>query len=77
MKKKKTEGTRIFAYIKISIVSYLVYGFITDGELSHLTGFTYPNNGYTLFLMSLLSLVSYYYTKYVKSSDGKNKLNCK
>lgn len=59
----------LFFGIKVSIISYVAYGLITDGELSHLTGFTWPNNGYTLYFFTLLALISHYYNNF-KLKDG-------
>jgi len=42
----------------ISFVGYVVYGMITDGELSHLTGFTVPTNGFTLILFALIAYIT-------------------
>ncbi|MGD8778205.1 MAG: O-antigen ligase family protein [Ignavibacteria bacterium] len=58
---KSADDENFFDYIRISIIGYVSYGMITDGELSHLSGFTFPNNGYTLFLILLLALISYKY----------------
>ncbi|MBN8705016.1 MAG: O-antigen ligase family protein [Bacteroidetes bacterium] len=38
----------------ISFLSYLIYGMITDGELSHLSGSVYPNNAFTFFLILII-----------------------
>jgi O-antigen ligase len=51
----------IFKLLTISLISYATYGMITVGELSHLTGLMSPNNGYTIVLMILLAIISYYY----------------
>jgi O-antigen ligase len=53
--------------LKISVIGYVVYGMITDGELSHLSGFTFPNNGYTLILFSVLAMASNFINKYKKN----------
>ncbi|MGB5847626.1 MAG: O-antigen ligase family protein [Ignavibacteriaceae bacterium] len=57
-------------FITISLISYVAYGMITVGELSHLSGFKYPNNGYTLVLLSLIAITSYNYSK-MKSFSTK------
>jgi len=61
--------SNLFSYIKISLIGFVVYGLVTDGELSHLSGFTYPNNGYTLFLMIIFAFTSVEYNRY------KNKIH--
>ena len=58
-----TESSYQQKFITISLVSYVAYGMITVGELSHLSGFKYPNNGYTLVLLSLIAITSYNYSK--------------
>jgi len=60
---ENTESSYLQKFITISLVSYAAYGMITVGELSHLTGFKYPNNGYTLVLLSLIAITSYNYSK--------------
>ena len=62
-KSGNTESSFQQKFITISIVSYVAYGMITVGELSHLTGFKYPNNGYTLVLLCLIAITSYNYSK--------------
>jgi len=62
------ENNSLFYYVIISFIGYFVYGLITDGELSHLSGSIVPNNGYTLFLFSLIAIVVYNYA-IVKSSN--------
>ncbi|MGA9408339.1 MAG: O-antigen ligase family protein [Bacteroidota bacterium] len=54
-----------FKYVKVSIVGFIIYGMLTDGELSHLSGFITPNNGYTLSLFALLAVISVYSRKYL------------
>ncbi|MGE5859879.1 MAG: hypothetical protein ACM34J_04965, partial [Ignavibacteria bacterium] len=54
----KSTGQVIFRYIKISIVGFVLYGLITDGELSHLTGSVNPNNGYNIFFFTLVAIIS-------------------
>lgn len=77
LSKKDEEGeVNIFKFLTISLFSYAAYGMVTVGELSHLTGFFAPNNGYTIVLMSVLAMVSYYYFKYnEKKSDYLEKKN--
>ena len=58
-----TESSYQQKFITISLVSYVAYGMVTVGELSHLSGFKYPNNGYTLVLLSLIAITSYNYSK--------------
>ena len=48
----------LYQHIIISIIGFVLYGLVTDGELSHLTGFRIPNNGYTLVLVTLFAIVS-------------------
>ena len=55
--KTKTNQSLYLSLI-ISFVGYVVYGMITDGELSHLTGFTIPTNGYTLILYAIIAYIS-------------------
>jgi hypothetical protein len=62
----------LFRYIRISLIGFVAYGMITDGELSHLTGFIAPNNGYTLLLFSVLAFVSFSYSCHLSSLQGKN-----
>ena len=50
-------------FISISLIGYIFYGLITVGELSHLSGFKYPNNGYTLVLLTLIGITIYNYNK--------------
>jgi len=49
------ENAMFYRYFKISIIGFVLYGVITDGELSHLSGSTVPNNGYTLLLYGLIA----------------------
>ncbi|MGE5620956.1 MAG: O-antigen ligase family protein [archaeon] len=58
------EDSQLIKLILISIIGFVIYGAITDGELSHLTGFTYPNNGYTLIFFSVIALASNIINKY-------------
>jgi hypothetical protein len=58
-------------FITISLIGYAAYGMITVGELSHLSGFKYPNNGYTLVLLSLIAITSYNYSKMKSSSNAQ------
>jgi O-antigen ligase len=60
---------RLFFYIKLSIIGYLIHGFLTGGELSHLWGNVSPNNGFTYILMTLLAIVSYHY-KILKNNNN-------
>ena len=50
---------KLFFYIKLSLIGYIIHGFLTGGELSHLSGTMYPNNGYTYILMILLAFISF------------------
>lgn len=59
IKKPLNNSTNFYKCMIISIIGFIVYGMLTDGELSHLTGFTLPNNGYTLILFSLFAITSY------------------
>jgi hypothetical protein len=58
--------SQLFKYIKVSIVGFVIYGMLTDGELSHLSGSTFPNNGYTLILFTLLAVISTHSSKYLR-----------
>ena len=49
--------TDLYKCFRISIIGYILIGFITGGELSHLSGFMYPNNGYTLILMIIFGII--------------------
>jgi hypothetical protein len=64
----KHDSQPLFRYIKISIIGFVLYGLLTDGELSHLTGFVIPNNGYNIYLFSLLAIIS---SRISKSQDVK------
>ena len=57
---KDTSGEKknLFYYVRLSLIGYLIHGFLTGGELSHLSGNIYPNNGYTYILMIFLAIVS-------------------
>lgn len=59
IKKPLYNSTNFYKCMVISFIGFIVYGMLTDGELSHLTGFTLPNNGYTLILFSLFAIISY------------------
>jgi hypothetical protein len=65
MSKNTSEQNNLFRYLKISLIGYVCYGITTGGELSHLSGFTAPNNGYSLLLFTLLAIISFhvYYKK--------------
>ena len=63
LSKSGIEYSNFFKYIKISLIGFVSYGLLTDGELSHLSGFIAPNNGYSLILFLLLAVVSYEYNK--------------
>ncbi|MBT8390610.1 MAG: hypothetical protein KJO48_02455, partial [Ignavibacteria bacterium] len=52
------ESQNLFYYVRLSLIGYLIHGFLTGGELSHLSGNIYPNNGYSYILMILLALIS-------------------
>ena len=55
--------TDLYKCFRISIIGYILIGFITGGELSHLSGFMYPNNGYTLILMIIFGIIVFQYNK--------------
>jgi O-antigen ligase len=57
-KNSEQKNTNLFYYVRLSLIGYLIHGFLTGGELSHLSGNIYPNNGYSYILMILLALVS-------------------
>jgi len=59
--KTKIASPSIFQFLKISIIGYVFYGITTGGELSHLSGYIAPNNGYTLILFILLAIISYHH----------------
>ena len=65
---KFNDYSNLFFYIKISLVGYLIHGFLTGGELSHLSGAILPTNGYTYLLMALLAIISYCYKDYARNS---------
>lgn len=46
-----------YRYAFVSLAGFLLYGVLTDGELSHLSGFRYPNNGYTLILYTVIAVL--------------------
>jgi O-antigen ligase len=56
--------SKLFYYIKLGFIGYFIHGFLTGGELSHLSGNMLPNNGYSYILMILLAIVSFQYGKY-------------
>jgi len=56
--------SKLFYYIKLAFIGYFIYGFLTTGEFSHLSGNIFPNNGYSYILMILLAIVSFQYGKY-------------
>jgi O-antigen ligase len=56
--------SKLFYYIKLAFIGYFIHGFLTGGELSHLSGNILPNNGYSYILMILLAIVSFQYSKY-------------
>ena len=60
MAKSQHDAPNVFNYLKISIIGFVGYGVTTGGELSHLTGFITPNNGYTLLLFTLIAVISYH-----------------
>jgi len=57
-------NSKLFYYIKLGLIGYLIHGFLTGGEFSHLSGNIMPNNGYSYILMILLAIVSYEYSNY-------------
>lgn len=61
--------SKLFYFIKLAFIGYIIHGFLTGGELSHLSGNMLPNNGYSYILMILLAIVSFQYGKY---KDLKN-----
>ncbi len=67
LSKSNSEYSSLFKFIKISLIGFAAYGFVTDGELSHLSGFIAPNNGYTLILFVLIAIISVEYNKYKQS----------
>ncbi len=69
LSKSQIQYSRIFKYFKISLIGYICYGVTTGGELSHLTAFITPNNGYSLVLFSLLAIISFHYNKMRKSDN--------
>jgi O-antigen ligase len=56
--------SKLFYYIKLAFIGYFIHGFLTGGELSHLSGNMLPNNGYSYILMILLAIVSFQFSKY-------------
>ncbi len=60
--KSGSPNSSLFKYIIISIVGFVVYGMVTDGELSHLSGFIAPNNGYTIILFTIIGVISFSYS---------------
>ena len=65
------DNNHLFYYIRLSIIGYLIHGFLTGGELSHLWGNIAPNNGFSYILMILIALVSFHLhpTKLTKVTD--------
>ena len=64
-------NSKLFNYIKLGLIGYLIHGFLTGGEFSHLSGNIMPNNGYSYILMILLAMVSFEYSNY---QELKNKI---
>ncbi|MCK5426625.1 MAG: hypothetical protein KAJ34_02935, partial [Thermodesulfovibrionia bacterium] len=64
-KAKGITNSRLFYYIKLALIGYFIHGFLTGGELSHLSGNLIPNNGYSYILMILLAMVSFQYSEYM------------
>ncbi len=62
-KLKSYEYSIFFYHLIAAMAGYIIHGFLTGGELSHLSGHVLPNNGYTYMLMIVLALVSYHYYK--------------
>ncbi|RPI75658.1 MAG: hypothetical protein EHM47_02045 [Ignavibacteriales bacterium] len=60
LSKNTSESNNLFRYLKISLIGFVCYGITTGGELSHLSGFTAPNNGYSLLLFTLLAIISFH-----------------
>lgn len=65
-KLKNFDLSKLFFYIKIALIGYLIHGFLTGAEISHLSGAILPTNGYTYLLMILFAIISVYYTSFVK-----------
>jgi hypothetical protein len=67
---------RLFKYLAISFIGFITYGLISDGELSHLSGFVTPNNGYSLIFFALLATASVCYSRssqmVIPRAQGKN-----
>lgn len=63
-KAKDNINSKLFYYIRLAFIGYFIHGFLTGGELSHLSGNMIPNNGYSYILMILLAIVSFQYGKY-------------
>lgn len=61
--KNDKDFTDLYKCFRISLIGYIFIGFITGGELSHLSGFMYPNNGYTLILMIIFAIVVFQFNK--------------
>ncbi len=53
----------LYRCFRISLIGYILIGFITGGELSHLSGFMYPNNGYTLILIIIFAIIVFRFKK--------------
>lgn len=67
--KSKNDAHNIFNYLKISIIGYVCYGLTTGGELSHLTAFIAPNNGYTLILFTFIAIISFHQGKFLSFNE--------
>ena len=63
LSKSRINDAPLFKYIIIALAGYILYGSITDGELSHLTGFIAPNNGYSIVLFVIFAIISYTYSR--------------
>lgn len=62
--KDNKDNLELFRFLRLSILSYVIYGIVTDGELSHLSGFILPNNGYTIILFTIFALFSHGFYNY-------------
>jgi hypothetical protein len=56
-------NSSLFKYIIIALIGYILFGSITDGELSHLSGFIAPNNGYSIAMFAVFAIISYTYSR--------------
>lgn len=63
----------LFFYIKVALIGYMIQGFLTGTEISHLSGAIYPTNGYTYLLIVLFAIISFYYGTYTADNIGKVK----